>query len=95
MGFLLASSTNPRQFIQRRGRLLRNASGKTRAIIYDLIVRPPDLGGNLDDNAFNLERTFFQRELRRIVEFCRTAENGPEALHSLQDLRLRYNLLSG
>lgn len=32
MGFLLASSTNPRQFIQRRGRLLRNAPGKPRAL---------------------------------------------------------------
>ncbi|MFO1432241.1 MAG: DNA phosphorothioation system restriction enzyme [Candidatus Competibacteraceae bacterium] len=95
MGFLLASSTNPRQFIQRRGRLLRNAPGKTRALIYDFIIRPPDLGGSLDDEAFNLERSFFQRELSRIVEFCRTAENGPEALHSLHDLRLRYNLLSG
>ncbi len=43
MGFFLASSTNPRQFIQRRGRLLRRSdhTGKKRAIIYDFIVRPP------------------------------------------------------
>lgn len=94
MGFLLASSTNPRQFIQRRGRLLRNAPGKDRAIIYDFIIQPPDLGGRLDDSAFNMERKFFQRELKRIVEFCRMAENGPEALHSLQALRLKYNLIS-
>jgi DNA phosphorothioation system restriction enzyme len=94
MGFLLASSTNPRQFIQRRGRLLRNASGKSRAIIYDFIIEPPDLGGKLDDDGFNMERAFFQRELKRIVEFCRMAENGPEALHSLQEIRLKYNLLS-
>jgi DNA phosphorothioation system restriction enzyme len=94
MGFLLASSTNPRQFVQRRGRLLRNAPDKTRAVIHDFIVRPPDLGGGWDDEAFNLERSFFQRELRRIVEFCRMAENGPEALHSLHDLRLNYHLLA-
>lgn len=94
MGFLLASSTNPRQFVQRRGRLLRNSPGKNRAIIYDFFVQPPDLGGKLDDNGFNMERSFFQRELSRIVEFCRMAENGPEALHSLHDLRLKYNLLS-
>lgn len=94
MGFLLASSANPRQFVQRRGRLLRNAPGKTRAIIYDFIIVPPDLGGRLDDEAFNMERALFQRELSRIVEFCRMAENGPEALHSLNDLRLKYNLLS-
>jgi DNA phosphorothioation system restriction enzyme len=94
MGFLLASSTNPRQFVQRRGRLLRNAQGKNRAIIYDFIVSPPDLGGRLDDEGFNMERRFFQRELGRIVEFCRMAQNGPEALNSLRDLRLKYNLLS-
>lgn len=94
MGFLLASSTNPRQFIQRRGRLLRNAPGKNRAIIYDFIVQPPDLGGRLDDSGFNMERSFFQKELRRIVEFARMAENGPEALHSLHDLRLHYNLIA-
>lgn len=94
MGFLLASSTNPRQFIQRRGRLLRNAPGKNRAVIYDFVVKPPDLGGTLDDSGFNMERSFFQRELKRIVEFCGTAENGPEALHSLHELRMEYNLLS-
>lgn len=94
MGFLLASSTNPRQFVQRRGRLLRNAPGKNRAIVYDFIIQPPDFGGRLDDDAFNMERAFFQKELSRIVEFCRMAENGPEAMHSLHELRLKYNLLS-
>lgn len=94
MGFLLASSTNPRQFIQRRGRLLRNSPGKPRAIIYDFIVAPPDFGGGQDDDAFNMERKFFQRELTRIVEFSRMAENGPEAMSLIQNLRVSYNLLS-
>jgi superfamily II DNA or RNA helicase len=94
MGFLLASSTNPRQFVQRRGRLLRHADDKKRAIIHDFIIEPPDFGGTLDDAAFNLERSFFQRELKRITEFCKTAENGPEAMHVLRDLRAKYNLIS-
>jgi superfamily II DNA or RNA helicase len=94
MGFLLASSTNPRQFVQRRGRLLRHSKGKTRAIIHDFIIQPPDFGGALDDDAFNLERAFFERELARIIEFCQTAENGPEALAALQVLRSNYNLVS-
>lgn len=50
MGFLLASSTNPRQFVQRRGRLLRHAPGKDHAIIHDFIIQPPDFGGELDRN---------------------------------------------
>ena len=94
MGFLLASTTNPRQFIQRRGRLLRPANGKNRAIIYDFIVRPPDFGGTYEDSSFNMERRLFIRELERVVDFCRTAENGPEALHVLSQLRIKYNLIS-
>ncbi len=94
MGFLLASSTNPRQFIQRRGRLLRNSPGKSRAAIYDFIVAPPDFGGRQDDQAFNMERRFFQKELTRIVEFCRMAENGPEAMLTLRELRKHYNLIA-
>ena len=90
LGFILASSTNPRQFIQRRGRLLR----KDFAHIWDFIVEPPDFGGTNDDSAFNIERRLFQRELRRILEFCETAENGPAALHTLYLLRKRYNLLA-
>jgi len=92
MGFLLASSTNPRQFIQRRGRLLRNAPGKHRAIIYDFIVIPPDLAG--DGSAFDLERNLFKRELTRISEFCDTAVNGPQALQALLQLRMDYGLLA-
>jgi superfamily II DNA or RNA helicase len=94
IGFLLASSTNPRQFIQRRGRLLRHAKGKDYAYIYDFIIEPPDFGGSLSDDAYNLERRFFKRELNRILNFCNTAENGATALQSLKDLRLKYNSIS-
>ena len=94
MAFILASSTNPRQFIQRRGRLLRRAPGKNRAYIWDFVVRPPDLGGKFDEVTFNTERRLLKRELERIVDFCRTAENGDVALNQLLNLRKTYNLLS-
>jgi len=94
IGFLLASSTNPRQFIQRRGRLLRHAEGKDFVIIHDFIIEPPDFGGSLSDDAYNLERRFFKRELNRILDFCNTAENGTSALQTLKDLRLKYNAIS-
>lgn len=94
MAFILASSTNPRQFIQRRGRLLRKAKGKDRAYIWDFVVRPPDLGGKFDEVTFNTERRLLKRELERIVDFCRTAENGDAALNQLLSLRKTYNLLS-
>ena len=95
LGFILASSANPRQFVQRRGRLLRRADGKDFAHIWDFVIDPPDFSGCDDDHAFNVERRLFERELRRILEFCGTAENGAAALHKLQPLRQRYNLLSG
>jgi superfamily II DNA or RNA helicase len=94
-GFLLASSTNPRQHIQRRGRLLRPAPGKEMAEIYDFIIEPPDLGE--DDAAYNLERRLFRRELKRITEFCGDAFNGPDVLQNhpqLRALRLKYGLLA-
>lgn len=94
LGFLMASSTNPRQFIQRRGRLLRRAPGKSHAVIYDFIVQPPSFSDESDSTAFNVERRLFRRELKRVLEFCRSAENGPVALQKLQGLRIEYNLLA-
>ena len=40
---ILASSGNPRQFVQRRGRILRPYPGKQRATLFDMIVMPPEL----------------------------------------------------
>ena len=88
--YILASSTNPRQFIQRRGRVLRRAPGKEFAEIYDFIVVPPPNGDNLVDPA---ERKLMARELERVMEFAGLALNGPEALADLRELRTRYNLL--
>lgn len=91
MGFILASSTNPRQFIQRRGRLLRKSYGKTHAEIWDFIVTPPPSG---DDDNYNYERTMLTRELKRVQEFCQTAINAQSAELVLLDLKRRYNLLA-
>ncbi|MEX2580487.1 MAG: DEAD/DEAH box helicase family protein [Verrucomicrobiales bacterium] len=93
MGFLLASSTNPRQFVQRRGRLLRKAEGKNFAEIYDFVIAPPEPETDADAARFSLERSLFRRELKRIEEFCATADNGPEAQLALQDIRNSFNIL--
>jgi DNA phosphorothioation system restriction enzyme len=90
-GFILASSSNPRQFIQRRGRLLRKSEGKKKAVIYDFVVAPPET--DPDDATFNIERRLFKSELKRIDEFCETALNRFKALDVVLDLRKRYNLL--
>lgn len=60
---ILASTTNPREYIQRRGRVLRKAPGKYNAVIVDAIVTDPD-GGALA-----------QSELARAIEFASSSEN--------------------
>ena len=69
--FFLASTTVERQWIQRRGRLLRTCQeiGKTHSEIHDFVVLPPELESN--DDARNLVRS----ELRRIQEFAKLANN--------------------
>ncbi len=90
-GFILASTTNPRQFVQRRGRLLRRSPGKRRAELYDFLVIPPDVSS--DQKIWQTERRLVGRELVRVMELADAAENGPEALGLLLDLRRRYQLL--
>ncbi len=71
--FILASTTVERQWVQRRGRLLRtcNAIGKTHSVIHDLLALPPGLEEGLDPDA----RVLLRSELRRAQEFSRLARN--------------------
>ena len=86
---ILASSGNPRQFIQRRGRVLRPHPNKQRATIFDMIVLPPEM----ERGTMEVERNFLRRELNRFVEFADLADNAGEARVQLLDLQKRYGLL--
>lgn len=86
MGFLLASSGNPKEFIQRRGRILRNAPGKNSASIIDFICVPP-IKQFEDDEARNLERAIFRREIERLLELSGSAINSLEVAMQLDSLR--------
>lgn len=88
--FILASSSNPREFIQRRGRILRRASGKDEAIIYDLIAIPPQTWAA--GATFNAERSIVQHELQRFREFAEHARNKHGALDVLWNIARRYGL---
>ena len=66
---ILASSQNPRQFIQRRGRVLRASPGKNLAIIHDAIVLPV----SMDDEPEQL--SLLKSELLRAIEFSNSAIN--------------------
>jgi superfamily II DNA or RNA helicase len=71
--FILASTTVERQWIQRRGRLLRTcpAIKKTHSVIHDLLALPPGVDDGLDSEA----RALVKSELRRAQEFARLARN--------------------
>jgi DNA phosphorothioation system restriction enzyme len=85
---ILASSTNPRQFIQRRGRILRPDRGKECATLFDAIVLPPEL----DRDTLSIERNILKKELARYTEFADLAENAAEARAKLLILQQRYGL---
>jgi DNA phosphorothioation system restriction enzyme len=86
---ILASSSNPRQFIQRRGRILRPHPGKERATLFDMIVLPPDLGRE----TLEVERNLLRKELKRFLEFADLADNAGEARVKLLQIQRRYGLL--
>jgi DNA phosphorothioation system restriction enzyme len=93
--FILASSSNPRQFIQRRGRVLRLAEGKKEARIFDFLTIPPlpSMSGRLDSENFNRERQLVKNELARVDEFARVALNNGEILKTLRDIKIKLNLM--
>jgi superfamily II DNA or RNA helicase len=66
---ILASSQNPRQFIQRRGRVLRKSDGKHFAVIHDAIVLPVSL--DLEPEQTSLLKS----EMLRSIEFANNAVN--------------------
>ncbi len=72
--YFLASTSNPREFIQRRGRILRKAPNKEHSIIHDLITVPPTTLSN-QSTSFEAERSIIRREVQRFKEFSNPALN--------------------
>jgi len=77
--YILASQRSERQGIQRRGRILRKASGKEVAKLYDFIITGPKLSDT------ELER-LYSREIRRANLFSNDAINRVECLSILSGL---------
>ncbi|MBE6486988.1 MAG: DEAD/DEAH box helicase [Methanosphaera stadtmanae] len=67
---IMSSSSNPAEYIQRRGRVLRRSPGKKKAYIYDLVV--------VSDNNDSKLNNFFDSELDRLIEFISDSDNADE-----------------
>ena len=72
-GIFTSSTGNPREFIQRRGRLLRNHAEKTFSYIYDMVVIPSTI--NREECNSSMERNQVKSELKRVAYFASLAVN--------------------
>ncbi|MEG3439361.1 DEAD/DEAH box helicase family protein [Pannus brasiliensis CCIBt3594] len=82
-GIILASDASPRQFIQRRGRILRAATNKEKATLIDVLVVPPVLDGQVK---------LIESEIQRVIEFARSAKNQASVITMLVEELRHYGI---
>ena len=79
---IMASSTNPREYVQRIGRVIRQAKGKTRAYIYDFVLEP-DLRRIKHPDLAELERKIFEKEMVQVKDMSANSINNADVLVAL------------
>lgn len=92
--FILASTTNPKEYIQRRGRVLRLFKGKEYAEIYDFVTLPRELENILNYTQYEIKNdiTLVKKEISRMKEFGKLALNSSESLRLIRELKKEYRL---
>lgn len=92
--FILASSTNPKEYIQRRGRVLRKFPGKEYAYIYDFITLPRCLEEArwMSEEEKKADTSLIKKEIQRIQEFARLSENYYDSLDVINEIEDIYNI---
>lgn len=88
LAIFCASTGNPRQFIQRRGRVLRLHKDKIHATIHDLVVVPEVS----DESTFEMEKGLVKKEIERVVDFANLAMNKTDTYDELKHILEYYNL---
>ena len=92
-GIFTSSTGNPRQFVQRRGRLLRTHPDKRFAYIYDMIVSPNFHSPQYDSKWWDMEKSLVVGEMRRVANFACLADNYyTGAINQLQELLDFYHV---
>lgn len=91
--FILASSTNPKEYIQRRGRVLRRAKGKEYAEIFDFITlpRPLEEVQFCSEEELSCDLSLVRKEFLRMIDFAETARNPFEIDKLKEDIQYAYN----
>jgi superfamily II DNA or RNA helicase len=83
--YILASSRNYRQTVQRRGRLLRNSPGKLKAKLVDFILVPP--GWTRGRAGEPWEVSLVNGEIKRAQEFAVLASNRDQVMSKINELK--------
>ena len=89
LAIFCASTGNPRQFIQRRGRVLRTHKDKKYSYIHDLVVIPRVMP---DTQSYRMEQALLAGELKRVYDFSSMSENPSQAQMELIDVMNYYGL---
>lgn len=84
-GIIMASSTNPREYVQRIGRIIRQDKNKPNAELYDMIIQP-DMSGFQDDEMAKMELSIFKKEMVRVKELSENALNNAQVLVTINDI---------
>lgn len=92
--FILASTTNPKEYIQRRGRVLRKWPGKKYAELYDFVTLPRVLDTvlNYTKEEIKGDLSLVKNELRRIKEFSSIAMNKMDSLSLIDEIQSTYQI---
>ena len=90
LAIFCSSTGNPRQFIQRRGRVLRTHPDKRMAEIHDLIVVPDY--NEAAEGCYQLEKSLVNSELQRVRDFALLSENLGDTETALNDVLQKYSL---
>lgn len=88
---MLDNSGNPREYIQRRGRVLRKFPGKEKAVIHDIIVEPV-LRPTISQELGGLEKKIISKELERYRDFASSAQNASECLKIMENVEAIYGI---
>ena len=83
---MLASSTVQREWVQRRGRILRMADGKEKAVVHDILAFPP---ADFPHDKYSLR--LIQNEFDRARAFGVHAMNSGDVSMQLLELGERYS----
>ena len=94
--FIMASSTNPKEYVQRRGRVLRKFPGKNHAVIFDFITLPIPLDqvGEYDSEIIDSVKSLAKREIVRMKDFAAIAENPFDSDSLISEIQRSYDIES-